>query len=126
MTNSNDEWEYCQIDYKISTWMSLNRGDYNRKKLFWLQFHAQATEPNRRYIAARSEKFPHLSEIWAPQQENQEHQSALAGFVATLQTEDWELLADRGDAWWHKKLRRPLNSPKRQRSVFRKVVEFFS
>ena len=126
MTYTDSDWEYCQIDYNVQKWESLNRVDVNQKKLLWLQFRAEATEPNGRYIAARSERFPHLGETWAPQKDNQEHQFALAAFLDVLKAEDWELLSDRGSEWWHKKLRRPLSSPKRQRSVWQGIAEFFS
>lgn len=125
MTQEDDLWEYCQIDYKIWSRASLNRADFNPQKLFWLQFQAEATDSTGRYIAARSEKFPHLSETWSPAENNMDQHAALANFVDQLKAEDWELQADRGSEWWNKKLRRRLDSPKRKRSVFQQVKEFF-
>ncbi|MFK7803779.1 MAG: hypothetical protein AB8G95_19255 [Anaerolineae bacterium] len=126
MTEENDVWEYCQVDYKVWSRASLDRVDFNQQKLFWLQFQAEATDSTGRYIAARSEKFPHLGDAWAPAKENMDHHAALAGFVDLLKADDWELLTDKGSEWWNKKLRRPLDSPKRERSVFQGIKEFFS
>ena len=125
MAQENNGWETCQIDYKVWSRASLNRADFNPKKLFWLQFQAEATDTTGRYIAARSEKFPHLGDAWAPAKDNMDHHAALAGFVDLLKADDWELLADKGSEWWNKKLRRRLDSPKRDRSMLQQVKDFF-
>ncbi len=125
MTDRIENWEYCQIDYKVWSRTSLNRADFNPEKLFWLQFHAQATDSNRRYIAARSEKFPHFGDAWAPAKANQDHHVALAGFVDHLKADGWELLGDIGGEWWQKKLRRSRSSARRKWSILHQIKEFF-
>ncbi|MFK7802128.1 MAG: hypothetical protein AB8G95_10885 [Anaerolineae bacterium] len=125
MIEQNTNWEYCQIDYKVWSRASLNRADFNPKKLFWLQFHAQATDSSGRYIAARSEKFPHLGAAWAPAKSNLDHHAALAEFIDVLKADDWEPLTDKGGEWWQKKLRRSLNSVKRKRSFLQQAKDFF-
>lgn len=79
----------------------------------WLQFLAIAEGYNKTYIAGKSIELPLPSGMVnapiEPQRNDIGHKNAHQNLISSLKDDGWEQLPFQGNAWWEKRLRRPLD-----------------
>lgn len=108
MAGSQTDWTYCVIRF-----LMRNKGeDITRSgsKHMWLVFQARTTETNEREIIMESTEIPVPVNLIGvnitPRSDNHMHVSIHQELVQRLQADGWQLLPDRGTAWWERRFRR--------------------
>lgn len=119
MSETQQEWDYCQI--KFSTYHNVGGGEHAGLNYGLLWFEANARGPNGRYEAGKSTEVPfgRMAE-GAPNERNPAHQSVHRELVATLIRNGWKPVSGGGAGWWEKRFRRdPASGPKTLRQKIR-------
>ena len=118
MTETED-WDICEITYSLS--YDLKTSTNQADKLGWLQFVAQVSGPNGRYVAAKSPRTPVPHQLGAsvvPTETNAVMQSLHQDFVHQLQKEGWEKTSEHGMGWYAQRFRRK----SRKRSFLQRLL----
>lgn len=102
-------WEFCQIEYAI--WYDpLTGGEgVTIQQNGWLRFVGRASGRDKSYLAGQSREVPVIrlpGSPAIPERRNPIHQSLHQEFLHSLIESGWELLAEKGDPWWARRLRR--------------------
>ncbi len=109
MTESSENWDYCQIEFKLR----YKGEDLERTgtRIMWLLFQARAMGEKRSYVAGKSSEIPIAANVigasFVPQKNNVGYANVYQDLLLKLQKDGWELLPDEGGEWWGKRLRRP-------------------
>lgn len=119
MTGQNEAWDYCQIKFQLRY-----RGeDFTRAgpKQMWLVFQAHAAGPKKNYLASESTGIPIGANIigasFVPDKKISGHVNIHQNLIEDLEKDGWELLPEKGSAWWERRLRRPARPEKSFRLV---------
>ena len=125
MSETSENWDYCQIDYYIvDDGRDPGRSGF---RMMWLQFYGRAQGPQGSYPAGKAEKIPLTymmgANVFGPEKGNVGHINTWQNFLEKLQNEGWQLLSGTGDEWWQRQLRRP--SGIRPPSLAKKILNLF-
>lgn len=114
MTENGEHWDYCHIEFKLR-----NKGEeltYGGFRQMWLVFLAYVTGPDKNYQAGESSEIPIPANIvgvaFGPRNNDPTHIHIHQNLLRELAADGWELLPDRGGAWWERRLRRPAHLSK--------------
>ena len=95
------EWEYCQIEW--------DEEDGWGSKPFW--FWAKAVGPDGVYSAGEPfKRKPSFIEMLPPESSNPKVQEMHEQLVEKLIKDGWEIVPERGNAWWQLRLRRTIKT----------------
>ena len=107
------QWERCEIVCLLVDDPALFASWYDSTHWFhsaWLQFRAEATGPKGHYVTAESEAF-RSEPTFPPAADDRQALDAFHSLFQRLVADGWQLLEDRGDAWYSSRFRRPLRQP---------------
>lgn len=107
MSEPVKEWDYCQIEFQLR----YKGEDMTRSgtKQIWLVFLARAVGPHQKHLAGEAE-IPIAGNVagasFVPKKNIAGHVNIHQNLLRELQEDGWELLPERGSAWWERRLRR--------------------
>jgi hypothetical protein len=109
MDEHQQAWEYCNIKFQLrykGEVISIMSG----MKTVWLVFRAVASGQNQNRAISEAE-IPIAGNVagasFVPQKNISGHVNIHQNLLQTLQKDGWELLPEKGSAWWERRLRRP-------------------
>jgi hypothetical protein len=110
------DWEYCQVEFSI--WYDPLTGGEGVaiQQNGWLRFYGKVIGTGGSYVAGKSRDVPVVRQIGSsaiPDRNNPLHQSLHLEFVHSLIEAGWQLLPDRDDRWWARRLRRKVDKSRR-------------
>jgi len=101
----NEMWDYCEIKY--TTYHNFGGGEHAGLNLGLLWFVGRAEGPGGPYEAGKSPEVPFgRAGEGVPDRTNPTHHSLHQQLVDDLLREGWQLLPERGPAWWQRRFKR--------------------